>query len=158
MQWTPMDCDMFCLKMSKATFWDLIVTFLKRVMKHGFRFRLSRNTFSHMYYKSICIVDFEIYHQSVKENIPKISFVLRTEKNIFSVVEGFDIDICRIILRFDKNGKPIFRCTNDVYVSVRAKQFKVSVRTAGEDWLEELTRERVKKYKRRGYKYAGNLR
>jgi len=128
-------------------FTQLLDTFLSQLDAANINYQIQKKTRENdSYFEQAninCIVD--VFFPNCIWNI---SLIHHGEENTRDVVNGFDLDICRVRMKFARGLKPVFYVDDDIEFNIRQGCMVATYRTPARFYV---SLRRIKKYERRGF-------
>ena len=148
--WTPSDIDVFVAYENNASDAiargsEKVALFTKMASECGYEYKVVKPV---LLTNKMCIWDLLCQNQ---EGLPKVSFIARPVGTTREITQGFDIPICEVTCKTNGNGLITIQLTEEVKSLYKKREFYCRVDTTMNTRLSRQSRERVLKYKQRGF-------
>ena len=160
LHWIPNDVDVFvAIPQSQRAYplmklFPIMTKWLRSVQARGFNYKLKEGRA--IYGQKMIIFDFECTNAYGFRHmlLPKISFIAHPEDTVRAICDRFDLSICGPILcRQDENDPIDIDVTNEIRHLFSERIFYSKVRPNSHLQGAVRTRNRIKKYRQRGFRF-----
>ena len=152
----PSDIDVFVCGFY-AAFFDILIHYVEKKLTNGSYVISSKRKYRHCYANAlgpISICDIKLEVLNIKLSLIQCPF----DRNIYSVIQSFDINVCRVVYSIEKDEIWV---PNEVYRSIEASEATVDdfrFGTTGPSRFASTkvarTILRMQKYTNRGYTFS----